>query len=94
MNNDHQNRMAAPANRGPGRPPGTDRVLPAAQPATVDTTQRTVPPLIAPCCGRGMTPRLERWEVAGTHKDQASCLCTLCGGRFYYDPAKVILKHG
>jgi hypothetical protein len=41
-----------------------------------------------------MTPRLERWEVAGTHKDQASCLCTLCGGRFYYDPAKVILKHG
>jgi hypothetical protein len=57
--------------------------------AVVDTTQRRVPPIVCPKCGRGMTPLVVRWrrgdEIA------ADCTCTLNGCAFVYYPATVRL---
>jgi hypothetical protein len=58
------------------------------QPAVVDTTQRHVPPLICPICGRGMVPRVQRWELYG----EAACICTLSGCKFTYRPAVIRVK--
>lgn len=88
------NRMAQPEVRKVGRPAnGSDRH--SAQDAVIDTTQRKVPPVIPPCCGRGNQPTTERWEVSGVHAGHASCVCGACGRGFYYapgSPAKITLK--
>ena len=72
-----KNRMAQPAQRTPR------------QDAVVDTTIRRVPPLVGPCCGRGMQPKVERWRNEAGKGEVADCLCALCGKRFVYSPATV-----
>lgn len=84
MITDMQNRTAE---RKQGRPPASEPRSPAEE-AVIDTTQRHVPPLVCPKCGRGMTPRVERWEQNG----EAACLCTLSNCRFLYRPAMVRVK--
>ena len=84
MITDMQNRTAE---RKQGRPPASEPRM-AAEEARVDTTQRHVPPLVCPKCGRGMTPRVERWETSG----EASCICTLSNCRFLYRQAMVRVK--
>ncbi len=76
-----------PQSRSPGRPPASAPRQPE-QDAKVDTTQRHVPPLTCPICGRGMVPRVERWKDDGS----AACMCSLSGCRFIYTPAKVRAK--
>lgn len=71
------------SDRKPGRPPASVPKQPV-QEAVIDPTQRKVPPLVCPKCGRGMTPR-----VAGWHGGTASCICSLTGCRFTYTPATV-----
>ncbi len=84
------NRMANPEKRGQGRPP-KDRPSGTHAVVVVDTTLRHVPPLVGPCCGRGMQPKVERWRTdAGT--EVADCQCALCGKRFVYRPATVRAK--
>jgi hypothetical protein len=86
------NRMAQPEQRKQGRPAKETSDRQPSLEAVIDTTQRTVPPLIPPCCGVGNVPKLERWEVSGTNAGKASCICQACGARFYYEPARVRLK--
>ncbi len=57
-------------------------------PAIPDPTQRHVPALVCPGCGRGMTPRVERWCPDGS----AACVCALTGCKFNYRPATVRIK--
>jgi len=63
------------------------------QVAVVDLTQRHVPPLTCPKCGRGMTPTVERWRKPnGNGVEAADCKCTLNGCSFVYVPATVRVK--
>lgn len=76
-----------PPSRPPGRPPASVPKQPEKD-ALPDATQRHVPAQSCPKCGRGMTPKVERWELNG----EASCICTLSGCRFNYRPASVRVK--
>lgn len=82
MEQNLNNRVARPVGRPPNHslnPPGD---------AVPDLTQRYVPPLVCPVCGRGMVPRVERWRSDG----QADCVCILTNCRFTYRPAEVRVK--
>ncbi len=78
-----ENNLNTRAPRPVGRPPNYQKQ--EAVPAVPDMTQRHVPPLTCPGCGRGMVPRVERWERDGS----AACLCSLNGCRFNYTPATI-----
>lgn len=72
---------------------GASRPLQPQQPAVADLTQRQVPPIICPKCGRGMTPRVERWRPPnGNGIEAADCQCSLNGCSFVYTPASVRIK--
>ena len=81
MQTDIKNRTA-PSERNRGRPPESEPRQPE-RVAKIDLTQETVPPLTCPKCGRGMTPRVERWSPCG----EAYCVCQASGCRFVYRPA-------
>lgn len=82
-NNMHDRMSDTPRRRGrppkEQRPPATTvEAMPVVLPI------RHVPPLNCPKCGRGMVPRVQRWDGA-----VANCLCSLCAGRFDYTPPQV-----
>lgn len=85
MEQNLNNRIAKPQ----GRPPNYEKQAPTE--AVPDLTQRHVPPLVCPKCGRGMTPRVERWrsDAIGTFAD---CICVLTNCKFIYRPAETRVK--
>ena len=82
------NRMAEPQTRGPGRPSQSNPIQPQKDAEIAAITGKYVPALNCPTCGRGMTPRVERWLPNG----DAACMCSLSGCRFVYTPPKVRAK--
>lgn len=77
--------------------PPTPPQRPATVPAELDPTVRMVPPIKCRWigkdgqmggCGRGISPRVERWRTRQSDgADYACCRCTLCGRPFVYYPA-------
>ncbi len=79
-----ENRMATPTVRGQGRPPKSEPRLPSS-PVVVDTMSRRVPAQVMKCCGRGVTPLLQRWRTEANYpKEVADCLCDCGRGGVYY----------
>lgn len=81
------------------RSPNPTHATPAPEEVIIDATLRAVPPMICPQsqggCGRGMTPRVERWRKPDATGIQcADVQCMLCGRRFVYTPAVVRAKQG
>jgi hypothetical protein len=79
MENNPSNRMASTRKRGN---PGSEEILARGQPeplveiGTAAPKLPTVKPMICPCCGRGMTPKIVRTEPTKRYIN-----CTLCGGK-------------
>lgn len=76
--------------RKPGRP-RKEAIEDMRRTVEVITTLRVVPPLIAPCCGTGVQPIVQRWRRPNAAGVQvADCICPRCSppnNRFIYCPS-------
>ncbi len=76
MDDNLSDRMAAPKNRGRGRPPKTEVEN---RPPPIEAGPVPLPlGWICPCCGRGMVPKVLR----SVSQELKYCSCTLCGKGF------------
>lgn len=80
MTRESNNRMANPITRQQPSP-ATVEAQPIVHPFNV-------PALIAPCCGRGIQPVVERRKKDG----RADCRCPSCGKGFVYTPPVTRVK--